>query len=83
MAEEVLAIALYCALVAETTEAAILLAVNHGGDSDSTGSIAGQIVGALHGEESIPELWLKRLDLRQAIEGVAQALHAETGVDST
>ncbi len=34
------------------------MALNIEGDSDSTGSIAGQILGALHGEEAIPERWL-------------------------
>src|SRR6185312_7352084 len=39
--EEALAIGLCCALVAPDVRAGLLLAVNHGGDSDSTGSIAG------------------------------------------
>ena len=30
------------------------LAVNHSGDSDSTGAIAGNILGALHGETALP-----------------------------
>jgi ADP-ribosylglycohydrolase len=79
VAEEALAIALYCALVAPTLPEALLLAVNHGGDSDSTGAIAGQIVGALHGEEAIPDSWLARLELREVVEGVARALYEEAG----
>jgi len=47
VAEEALAIALYRALAAPTSEAALLLAVNYEGDSDSTGAIAGQLVGAV------------------------------------
>lgn len=80
VAEEALAIALYCALAAPTLEAALLLAVNHGGDSDSTGSITGQLLGAAHGEESIPTRWLACLELLGTIEQVAEALYRETGV---
>lgn len=35
--------------------------VNRGGDADTTGAIAGMIVGALYGLDAIPERWLKRL----------------------
>jgi hypothetical protein len=66
-----------CALTAPTLEAALLLAVNHGGDSDSTGAITGQIVGVIHGEEAIPARWLDRLELREVIEAVAEALWQE------
>jgi ADP-ribosylglycohydrolase len=38
---------LYCALTANGFENAVLLAVSHGGDSDSTGAVAGNILGAL------------------------------------
>ncbi len=78
VAEEALAIALYFALAAPSVEAALLLAVHHGGDSDSTGSMAGQRLGALHGEESIPPRWLDRLELRDVIEHVAEALSIKT-----
>jgi ADP-ribosyl-[dinitrogen reductase] hydrolase len=47
IAEEALAICVYCSLVAKDDFAkGVLLAVNHSGDSDSTGSIAGNILGA-------------------------------------
>lgn len=57
VAEEALAIAVYAALVgrARTADPAAALAlalrigVNHGGDSDSTASLAGQLLGARHG----------------------------------
>ncbi len=49
--EEVLAIGIYCALSAKSYESGVILAVNHDGDSDSTGSIAGNILGAVHGVE--------------------------------
>ena len=53
-AEEAWAIALYCAIRhADSAENAIIAAVNHDGDSDSTGSICGNIMGAIHGYEAI------------------------------
>lgn len=60
--------------MAESFENAIVLAVNHDGDSDSTGAITGNILGALHGTAMIPERWLVPLELRQVVEAVASDL---------
>jgi ADP-ribosylglycohydrolase len=79
VAEEALAISLYCALAAPDLESALLLAVNHGGDSDSTGAITGNLLGAIHGERAIPRRWLEALELRAEIERVAEELHAACG----
>jgi ADP-ribosylglycohydrolase len=54
IAEEALAIALYCALSATDFRAGVILAVNHSGDSDSTGSMAGQLLGAMYGASAMP-----------------------------
>jgi ADP-ribosylglycohydrolase len=66
VAEEALAVALFCALRAESFEHGVVLAVNITGDSDSTGSLAGNILGAALGEQSIPRRWLEVLELREA-----------------
>jgi len=71
VAEEALAISLYCALSTDCTEEAIVLAVNHSGDSDSTGAITGNIMGAINGTSSIPQHWLTPLELREIIEQIA------------
>lgn len=76
IAEEALAIAVYCALVAESFEEGVLLAVNHSGDSDSTGAIAGNLLGTLYGARSIPRHWLDGLELRGVIAEVADDLWA-------
>ena len=68
--------AVYCALVADEFLEAVGLAVNHGGDSDSTGAITGNIVGALLGEDAIPPELLTGLEGRSTIESVADALLA-------
>jgi ADP-ribosylglycohydrolase len=66
-AEEALAIGVYCALVAEDVRHGLLLAVNHGGDSDSTGSVCGNLLGALHGETALPPSWIAELEGRGTI----------------
>lgn len=77
VAEEALAIGVYAALAAGTFREGVLLAVNHGGDSDSTGSIAGNILGAALGRGAIPAPWLEKLELRDVIEQVAADLVTE------
>ena len=73
--ETALAIAIYATLTAPNDFAAgVRLAVNHDGDSDSTGAIAGNILGALLGEEAIPRGWLADLELRHEIEALADDL---------
>jgi ADP-ribosylglycohydrolase len=73
--EEALAIALYCALTAQDDFArGVLLAVNHSGDSDSTGAIAGNMLGLMLGRDAIPARWLNELELRDEIETVADDL---------
>lgn len=71
VAEEALAISIYCAMVARDFREGIMLAVNHDGDSDSTGSMTGNLLGARWGVESIPIEWLKPLELRDEIAGMA------------
>lgn len=72
IAEEALGISIYCALVASNDfKKAVLLAINHSGDSDSTGSITGNILGAMHGIDIIPENWVQNLELKGLIEEIA------------
>lgn len=54
--DEAWAIALYCTLRhLDSVERAIIAAVNHDGDSDSTGSICGNVMGAIYGYKHIKE----------------------------
>ncbi len=54
VAEETWAIALFCAVRhIDSVEDAIIASVNHDGDSDSTGSVCGNIMGAIYGYEHI------------------------------
>ena len=72
--EEALAIAVFCALRANDLEDGICMAVNITGDSDSTGSIAGNILGAMYGCSAIPARWLDRLELKETIRETAEDL---------
>ena len=75
VAEESLAIGIYCSLVAGNDfEKGICFAVNHGGDSDSTGSITGNILGALLGVDSIPSKYTSDLELIDAIQEISDDL---------
>ncbi len=66
--EEALAISIYCALkYQEDFQAALCLAVNHRGDSDSTGAICGNILGAYLGTKGIPEKWIKNIELAEVL----------------
>lgn len=54
----------------DTFEECIIGAVNHGGDSDTIGAIAGSLSGARFGISTIPERWLKTLnkDVTEALD---------------
>ncbi|MFJ7156077.1 ADP-ribosylglycohydrolase family protein [Streptomyces sp. NPDC101118] len=66
-AEDALAVAVYCALVAEDLRHGLRLAVNHGGDSTATGTLCGSLLGALHGETALPPAWLAELEGRATV----------------
>jgi ADP-ribosyl-[dinitrogen reductase] hydrolase len=76
VAEEALTMGLYCALGAKDFEDGTILAVNHSGNSDSTGTITGNLLGAAAGVEAIPDRWLAPLELRSTIEAIADDLAA-------
>lgn len=72
---EALAIALYCCCRhRDDFAAAIRTAVNHNGDSDSTGAVAGNLMGAMLGRSAIAPEFLDRLELRSVIEEMARDL---------
>ncbi|WP_245572654.1 ADP-ribosylglycohydrolase family protein [Actinokineospora enzanensis] len=66
--EEALAIGVCAALVADDLADGLRLAVNHSGDSDSTGAICGNLLGAVHGLPAVPPGWLAELELREVME---------------
>ena len=68
VAEETLAIAIYCSLRYQNDfSAALIASVNHKGDSDSTGAVTGNILGALIGYDAIDQKWKTDLELLDVI----------------
>lgn len=96
VAEEALAIAVYAALVHPSPDGvldALSVAVTHSGDSDSTGAICGNILGAWHGETALPPELVYEVEGRGTILQLADdfvleftrsdRLHGDYGPDTT
>lgn len=76
VAEETLAIAIYCVLRHfGDFEKTVIASVNHKGDSDSTGAVAGNIVGVITGYEAIPRHFTDSIEMHDVILRVADELH--------
>lgn len=80
IAEEALAMAVHAALVFPEPDQmldALAYAVTHGGDSDSTGAICGNVLGALHGETALPAALVFEVEGRGTILQLADDLVLE------
>ncbi|MFF1867301.1 ADP-ribosylglycohydrolase family protein [Kitasatospora herbaricolor] len=82
--EQALSVGVYAALAPTEyredrtpVEAALLVAVNHSGDSDSTGSICGNLLGAHYGDGLLPAHWLRQIEGRAVIAALADDFAAE------
>lgn len=76
VAEEAVAIAIYCSLAHfDDFERAMIAAVNHSGDSDSTGAVTGNILGAAIGYENLPQFYKENLELHDVILKMADDLY--------
>lgn len=86
--EEALAIAVYCWLRYPTDfDRALIASVNHSGDSDSTGAILGNIMGAAVGWDAIGGKWKEGLEFAQVLLTLADDLcdgcRPDSGADET
>lgn len=59
----------------------VLLAVNLGRDADTTGAICGQLAGAYHGIEGIPDEWIQGLVRREVIDRITHELISTIEID--
>jgi ADP-ribosylglycohydrolase len=66
--------ALYVGLTAESAEAAIVDAVNRGGDTDTVGAITGALAGARFGMGAIPDRWTDEIDEADRLRQLARRL---------
>ena len=74
--DEALAIALYCSLRHfDNFEQALIASVNHGGDSDSTGAVTGNILGAALGYKAIPQHFKNDVEMHDLILHMADDLY--------
>ena len=79
VAEETLAIALYCCFKyfgrENGFEKALIASVNHSGDSDSTGAVTGNIMGAIVGYKNIPNKFKDNLEMHDVILEISKKMH--------
>jgi len=66
--------AIHDGLHASDPEAAIVTAVNRGGDTDTIGAIAGAVAGARFGATALPEQWLDAIDERQQLAALGREI---------
>ncbi|GAB2688373.1 hypothetical protein GCM10027170_19780 [Aliiglaciecola aliphaticivorans] len=74
IAEEALAISLYCTIVANNFNHLMTISVSHDGDSDSTGAISGNLWGVLYGVKSIDEQLVEQVELTETIQDIGKDL---------
>lgn len=75
VAEETLAIAVFSVMrYIDDFEKCIICSVNHSGDSDSTGAVTGNLIGAILGYDAIPEKFKTNLELHELLILVADDL---------
>ncbi|WP_205325687.1 ADP-ribosylglycohydrolase family protein [Glycomyces sp. YM15] len=76
IAEEALAIAVYCFLGTGDVRKGLVASVSHSGDSDSTGAILGNLYGAAYGHAALPKEWASQVEGRDVIASLADRFGA-------
>ena len=69
--------ALHDGLLADTAEAAVVRAVDRGGDADTVGAVAGAVAGARFGAGALPDRWLDPIPETDRLRELAGALAAD------
>ena len=72
--EEALAMGVFAALRGRDFRDALRLSASHGGDSDSTAALTGQLLGARDGLEAVPAGWIEKIDVSGLILDMAPRL---------
>ena len=63
---------LWCTLMNDNYEDAVITAVNLGEDTDTIGAITGSINGIIYGMAAIPERWLEKLKKKDYLERLTE-----------
>ena len=66
--------AVWSLITTSSFEAALLKAVNLGGDSDTVGAVTGGLAGLFYGCQSIPPQWIETIQRRAWIEGLCESM---------
>lgn len=69
--------AIWCLMAAENYADTVLMAVNLGGDTDTTAAIAGGLAGLLYGFVNIPTKWVAQLARKDDIANLAERFSAK------
>lgn len=69
-----LSASLWCCLRADSYEQAVLLAVNLGEDTDTTGAVTGGLAGLIYGSSGIPAIWANQLARIEDIENLCRRI---------
>jgi ADP-ribosylglycohydrolase len=77
VSEEALALAVACCVAHDEPLEALLASVNHHGDSDSTGSIAGNLLGLSSGAGWLSDTWVDQVEGTDLVRTVAGDLWTE------
>ncbi len=81
VAEETFAIAIYsCLKYPNSFQDAIVCSVNHDGDSDSTGAVAGNIIGAYLGYDEIPSYYKDNVELKDIMLELADDMSVDVPI---
>lgn len=76
VAEETLAIALYASVkYQDSPQKAVEVAVNHNGDTDSTGALTGQILGTALGDQCFPQSFIENIDIIQPLRMICDRIN--------
>lgn len=82
LGHETLAIATYCALSAQDDfTKGVQLAINHGGNSDTTAAVTGNILGAYLGANQISDAFKQHVECQKELEELAKDLLMDAAVD--
>lgn len=65
---------IWCLLTTDNYKDAVLIAVNLGDDTDTTGAVTGGLAGLLYGLDNIPENWLSQIARHEDINELAERL---------
>ena len=65
---------IWCLINSNSYEEAVLLAVNLGGDTDTTAAVTGGLAGIYYGHEAIPQKWIEQLARKDDIKVLADKL---------